>query len=109
VWQSDNITAIEAYPSPCAQSAIIDKLQKNAGLDWRINEIGEEQLVDHRLPTQDHIDAFTCALIAKLFVEQPEVLRFPDDLTPHKEGWIFLPTDCFNEKNRKEHFLISEE
>ena len=109
VWQSDNITAIEAYPSPCAQSAIIDKLQKNAGLDWRINEIGEEQLVDHRLPTQDHIDAFTCALIAKLFVEQPEVLRFPDELTPHKEGWVFLPTDCFNEKNRKEHFLISEE
>ena len=107
VWQRTNITAIEAYPSPCAQSAIVAQLQKSAGLDWSIDEIGEEQLVDHRLPTQDHIDAFTCALVAKLFVEQPEVLRFPDEAAPDQEGWIFLPKDCFNENNKKEKFLIS--
>ncbi|MAF69417.1 MAG: hypothetical protein CL591_02245 [Alteromonas sp.] len=107
VWQSGDITAIEAYPSPCAHSAIMNKLQKSAGLEWCINDIGEEQLVDHRLPTQDHIDAFICALIAKLFAEQPEVLRFPDEAAPEQEGWIFLPKDCFDENNRKEKFLVS--
>jgi hypothetical protein len=48
-----------------------------------------------------------CALIAKLFVDKPETLKFPDEETPKHEGWIFLPKDCFKDKNRKTQFLIS--
>jgi hypothetical protein len=107
IWQDNNLTSIEAYPSPCARSALIFDLQRKAGLNWVVDEDGDDQICDNRLPTQDHLDAFVCALIAKLFVDKPETLKFPDEETPKHEGWIFLPNDCFNDKNRKTRFLLS--
>jgi hypothetical protein len=108
VWQNTSMTAIEAYPSPCARSTVIFDLQQKAGLSWIVDETGNEKIYDNRLPNQDHIDAFACALIAMLFVKQPDSLKFPDGKTPKREGWIFLPKDCFNDKNRKTQFLVSE-
>jgi hypothetical protein len=108
IWQDNNLTVIEAYPSPCARSALIFELQRKAGLSWIVDETGNDQICDKRLPTQDHVDALVCALIAQLFAERPDTLKFPDEGTPQHEGWIFLPKDCFNDKNRKTQFLVSE-
>ncbi|MDU0356225.1 hypothetical protein RS130_22150 [Paraglaciecola aquimarina] len=105
IWQDSDLTAIEAYPSPCVRSALILELQQKAGLSWIVNETGHDLICDKLLPTQDHVDAFVCALIAQLFVKRPDTLNFPDEGTPKHEGWIFLPKDCFNDKNRKPQFL----
>lgn len=52
VWSDgDRLTAIEAYPSPCKGSAIIQQLRRGYA----------------PLRHEDEDDALTCALIAHLF------------------------------------------
>jgi hypothetical protein len=107
VWQYENLTIIEAYPSPCACSELIFNMQQQALLSWIIDELGNEQLLDTRLPTQDHIDALTCALIAKLFALKPQCLTVPDNNTSQSEGWIFVPKDCLKDVDKRTKFLLS--
>ncbi|GAC13218.1 hypothetical protein GLIP_0572 [Aliiglaciecola lipolytica E3] len=64
-------------------------------------------MLDARLATQDHIDALTCALIAKLFALKPQCLTVPDDYTSQSEGWIFVPNDCLNDADKRTKFLLS--
>lgn len=82
VWtDGDAFTAIEAYPSPCKHSALINTLLLPYA-EWR--------QANH----QDKVDALTCALIAYCFEAQPETLVQPDGGVPVREGWIWLPKDA---------------
>jgi hypothetical protein len=82
-------------------------MKRQALLCWIADELGNEQLLDSRLSTQDHVDALVSAMIAKLFVQQPEKLSHPTIEIPVKVGWIFVPKDCLKQQNFKTHFLIS--
>ena len=82
VWtDGDALTAIEAYPSPCKNSAMMN--------DLLLTYTGWRQ-VNH----QDKVDALVCALIAYCFVVQPETMGQPPDGVPVSEGWIWLPNDA---------------
>lgn len=82
VWtDGEALTAIEAYPSPCKHSALMDALLLPHA-EWR--------QANH----QDMVDALTCALISYCFQVRPETLDQPDDGVPASEGWIWLPKDA---------------
>ena len=68
---------IEAYPSACKASALVQGLQAPFG----------------RLAHEDLDDALTCALIANLFATQPAALMAPDPAVAVSEGWIWVPRD----------------
>ncbi len=81
VWTDGHaLTAIEAYPSPCKNSALMNALLEPYA-DWR--------QANH----QDKSDALTCALIAYCFAARPQTLSQPGDGVPACEGWIWLPKD----------------
>jgi hypothetical protein len=82
VWREGSLTAIEAYPSACKTSHKVRALQEPFGA----------------LAHDDLDDALTCALIAFLFVNQPEALLAPEPAVPMSEGWIWVPTDGMNPK-----------
>lgn len=77
VWLGGSLTAIEAYPSACKNSPTVRALQQPFG----------------KLAHDDLDDALTCALIAWLFINQPEALLEPEASVPLSEGWIWLPKD----------------
>jgi hypothetical protein len=82
VWSDGNgLIAIEAYPSPCKRSALMEALLLPY-TEWRQG--------NH----QDKVDALTCALIAYCFQMRPETLVHPGDSVPVSEGWIWLPKDA---------------
>ena len=84
VWtDGSTLIAIEAYPSPCKHSALMDALLLPFA-DWR--------QVNH----QDKVDALTCALIAYCFQVRPETLVQPSGDVPVSEGWIWLPKDALS-------------
>ena len=79
VWTDGKmLTAIEAYPSVCKKSATIAKLRRDFS----------------DLKHEDEKDAYTCALIAYLFAEKPELLVAPESLISACEGWIWIPKDA---------------
>lgn len=82
VWSDgDSLTAIEAYPSACKDSAQMQKL---------LRPYADDQTLNH----QDKRDALTCALLAHDFHYQPETLATPPaDISP-TEGWIWVPQDA---------------
>ncbi len=82
VWREGGLTAIEAYPSACKTSPTVRALQEPFG----------------KLANGDQDDALTCALIAYLFVNQPEALLAPEPAVPMSEGWIWVPKDGMNPK-----------
>lgn len=77
VWQQGPLTVIEAYPSACKVSALVQGLQAPFG----------------RLAHDDLDDALTCALIAHLFATRPAALIAPHPAVPVSEGWIWVPRD----------------
>lgn len=77
VWNQGPLNVIEAYPSACKASALVQGLQAPFG----------------RLAHGDLDDALTCALLAHLFATRPEVLIAPDPGVPMSEGWIWVPRD----------------
>ena len=78
VWTDGNVlTAIEAYPSPCKRSVIVQNMRRTYS----------------RLRHEDEEDALTCALIAYLFVHQRDELAAPANNVQHREGWIWVPKD----------------
>lgn len=101
VWQHKNITAIEAYPSPCKESEYISKLNRAA--QWPLATIRSSKpvMTNGKARHQDHIDALICALIGWCFDRSPEKLWQPSENAPVDEGWIFLPNDCFSRKEVK--------
>ena len=98
VWQHQNITAIEAYPSPCKYSDYITKLHEVAPWPLFTYTQGKPMMTNGKIRHQDHIDALTCAFISRLFDTSPEMLWQPDESAPTEEGWIFVPNDCFVSK-----------
>ncbi|NDV12725.1 hypothetical protein [Crenobacter caeni] len=91
VW-SDGVmlTAIEAYPAACRNSAIMDRLlspfrntaQEDSEECW-LPELGHEDLQD----------ALRCALVGHLFTNHPESLAAPPAEVSPNEGWIWAPED----------------
>lgn len=82
VWtDGTTFTALEAYPSACKRSATIQTLRQ------RYAPLGHD----------DEEDALTCALIASLFAQQRETLASPSDAIPLSEGWIWVPSDAFEQ------------
>jgi hypothetical protein len=79
VWtDGTELTALEAYPSPCKRSARMAELR----VDY--DELGHADIED----------ALTCALLAWLLREEPDVLQPPPADTPLTEGWIWIPKDA---------------
>ena len=84
VWtDGGTLTAIEAYPSPCKHSALMNALLLPYA-KWRQANL------------QDKVDALTCALIAYCFQKTPEKLTQPGEDVPVSEGWIWLPKDALS-------------
>lgn len=80
VWtDGELLKAIEAYPSPCKRSDLIQNLRA----------------AYPPLKHDDEEDALTCALIAYLFSQQCDQLEMPPEDVPPREGWIWLPQDLF--------------
>ena len=78
VWSDGGaVTAIEAYPSACKTSGLIAELRQNYA------PLGHE----------DKEDALTCALVAYLFVCEPQLLKWPHQGVPSSEGWVWVPGD----------------
>jgi hypothetical protein len=83
VWSDGSIlTAIEAYPSPCGSSDLIQALRR----------------LHPALAHVDCEDALTCALVASLFVEKRDALMPPEPGVSPNEGWIWVPRDAFDER-----------
>ncbi|MDG9672052.1 DUF429 domain-containing protein [Hahella sp. CR1] len=99
VWEGGGLLqAIEAYPSSCRNSDRMATLlepffsERTSNTHpvcphWRDADFVAS--IDH----EDKRDALICALIAWLFVNQPEQLQPPEPDTPVSEGWIFVPKD----------------
>ena len=84
VWtDGGTLTAIEAFPSPCKHSALMNALLLPYA-EWR--------QANH----QDKVDAMTCALIAHCFQVTPDKLKQPGKDVPVSEGWIWLPKDALS-------------
>lgn len=82
VWTDGHaLTVIEAYPSPCRHSTVMDELLLPYA-DWRQDK------------HQDKVDALVCALTAYCFVARPHMLLHPAGGVPVSEGWIWLPQDA---------------
>ena len=78
VWSDGvRLTAIEAYPSACKDSATVKALQRPFG----------------KLAHDDLDDALTCAMVGYLFDRQPAALFPPVAYVPASEGWIWVPRD----------------
>ena len=73
------LTAIEAYPSACKRSGLIQSLR--------------QRVENQPRQDKDEMDALTCALMAYLFANRPEELIPPTGPTPASEGWIWIPKD----------------
>jgi len=86
VWSDGgSLTAIEAYPSACKDSATVKALQQPFG----------------KLDHDDIDDALTCALVGYLFETRPDTLIPPTPMVPVPEGWIWVPEDTIHENGRK--------
>jgi hypothetical protein len=78
VWTDwSRLTAVEAYPSACKNSATIAALRANY----------------QALGDSDRDDALICALIAFLFHSDRDKLWGPPGAVPASEGWIWIPRD----------------
>ncbi len=99
VWTDQQVLqVIEGYPSSCKTSPTMAELLQPflqdqapnpavATLDWQQAVFG--QGIDH----EDKRDALICALLAWLFVFDPNKLQPPDPQATAREGWIFVPKD----------------
>lgn len=104
VWtDSATLTAIEAYPSACKQSPLIQELLGQYVIGERVEPPGRLWIgaLDH----QDKVDALTCALIAHAFAYRPDVLAQPPDSIPMTEGWIWVPKDALPPDLRRRVFI----
>lgn len=92
VWtDGELLTAIEAYPSACKGSPLIQESLKRYVAAESIKPPGRlwTEGVDH----PDKVDALTCAIIAHFFASQSDELARPTHSIPMTEGWIWVPKD----------------
>ncbi|MBE0576858.1 MAG: hypothetical protein IH613_13295 [Desulfuromonadales bacterium] len=92
VWvDSDLLTIIEAYPSSCKGSALMDDLLRKFLVAECIDPPMKQWVegLDH----PDKVDALICALLAHVFTFQQSELAAPPEAIDVKEGWIWVPRD----------------
>lgn len=91
VWTDGaGLQVVEAYPSPCKQSALMSVL-----LDKYVAAVQNGQKFwQSEINHQDKFDALVCALSAWLFGNEPESLAQPLAEVPEGEGWIWGPQDA---------------
>jgi hypothetical protein len=92
VWVDDlQLTVIEAYPSACKTSPIIEDM-----IQPFVHSVRLEPYERCLIPVLDHtdkVDALTCALTGWLYAHKHEELGQPDESIPLSEGWIWVPKD----------------
>lgn len=93
VWgDGECLSVLEAYPSPCKQSANMQTL-----LDRYASRQGETRNWPAPLDHADKRDALLCALLASLFSrDRPRLASPPRDI-PASEGWIWVPQDALRQ------------
>ena len=97
VWHDGaRLTAIEAYPSACKASALMQKLLESF-FSFQSESVCTAE--GNEFDDPDKRDALICALTAGLFWDQPALLAPPTGTTPRMEGWIWLPKDVFGRAN----------
>lgn len=99
VWKGNgSLTAIEAYPSACKSSCRFQSLVQRYGISKQMKPPLKRHAsgVDH----QDKVDALICALVAWVFKTRSELLEHPNKLVPLSEGWIWVPTDALNPRQK---------
>jgi hypothetical protein len=85
VWtDGESLTVLEAYPSACKNSSVINDLRSNYA----------------PLGHGDKEAALTCALIASLYAKKRDMLLAPDQDISTREGWIWVPRDSFQQIGR---------
>lgn len=105
VWtDGPMLTAIEAYPSACKASPLVQDLLARYVVAERNNP--PERLWIEPIDNQDKLDALTCALVAHTFTYRPETLACPPDSIPETEGWIWIPNDALRPDARRRIFLV---
>lgn len=99
VWTDGQILqAIEAYPSATKASDYMAKLQAS----FYREAVVDGKTIRHSASGLDHVDlqdALTCALLAWMFVFQPDALAHPLPEVDLLEGWIFVPADGLKESS----------
>jgi hypothetical protein len=95
------IKIIEAYPSACKKS------EKFINWSKGLNLFGSH-LMGQKFDQDDSYDAGICALVAKAFVCNKRILKFPPKVEGNKkikkEGWIFFPKDVPKNKKNNDGF-----
>lgn len=91
VWtDGDSLTVIEAYPSACRTSQLMNEL-KGLGQSEALSTDNQAVVFSHA----DEADALICALTAWLFQWRPDCLAHPPPCIDPVEGWVFAPQDGF--------------
>lgn len=87
VWtDNDGLSAIEAYPACCQDSAVVHAARTQVGMVSENNDIQ---------------DALTCAVVAYLFDAKRDALVSPSSDIPNSEGWIWVPKDIFSDEGEE--------
>lgn len=104
VWTDGGcLTAIEAYPSVCKDSALFQELLKRYLLAERVEP--PERVWSGGIDHPDKLDALICALIAYVFTFKFDALSHPTESIPMTEGWIWVPKDALR-PDMSRHELI---
>lgn len=99
VWSDgEHIMAIEAYPSACKHSQLVNTLllpylEQPVVMDEVTRKMGRKPI--SAWANADEFDALTCALLGWLQINNPTKLAQPSiqKSPPISEGWIFVPMD----------------
>lgn len=98
VWtDGKQLEAIEVYPSACKHSAAIESYVKQyvyavQGQDGNIMQ-NLKNVTFSGIDHEDERDGLFCALLAWMYINEPEALLQPDEMVSVMEGWIFVPAD----------------
>ena len=82
-------TAVETYPTPCRESATAK------GYFKRLVSSDAMTVPGGAKAKQDAEDALQCAVVAYLFQTSRDCFDQPPTDVPEREGWIWVPADCF--------------
>ncbi|WP_164102235.1 DUF429 domain-containing protein [Candidatus Laterigemmans baculatus] len=118
VWESENITLLETYPTACLRSAAFVEWMTSLPLERDIREwyrpVNKElRRRETKLKKQgDTFDAAVCACLAKAFSDgSPELVSPPGIGSDNEkaEGWIFYPAgdDLIHKSLAENHSAIT--
>lgn len=99
VWSDgDKLLAIEAYPSACKNSEVMNELISPFVIAKYYEYDSDKEIRQYvaGLDNSDKYDALVCALVGWLQLNDSKKVIQADLDTPDSEGWIFVPVDALN-------------